>query len=360
MPDFTDMPCWFLGANSPKGYFSKFDRLITPSSGGKCFLIKGGPGTGKSTMLKKIASVLNEKGMSTELVFCAADPDSLDAVATLDGKFSAFDATLPHAAEPKYPGAFETEVFLSDCWDEDKLRKNAKKIAALFDENRRLHEEARHYISAAAGLLEEAARLGLSFIDAEKVEKTALNICKREFGKKTGRKGSEKIRFLSAITAKGVTFFSKTPKKLCKRIYIVEDDPGAVSRIFMSTVRKTALEHGLDIITCRCPVFPAEKTEHIFIPSLGLGFMTSNRRHKIEAVPYRTIHSCRFADTKKSGAQKIKIRFALRLASELIEKSTFCMKEAKSVHDELESFYIDATDFSLVEKKLEKIITAIE
>lgn len=359
MPDFNGLPCWFMGANAPKGYFSKFDRLINPSPGGKCFLIKGGPGTGKSTMLKKIASVLTEKGMSTELIFCTADPDSLDAVATPDGKFAALDATLPHALEPKYPGAYETEVSLSDCWNEEKLRKNHEKITALFDENRRLHEEARHYISAAAGLLEEAARLGLSLINAEKTEKAALRICKKEFGKRRERKGTEKIRFLSAVTEKGVTFLNNTPKILCERIYMVEDDPGAVSRIFMSTVRKTALEHGLDIITCRCPLFPNEKTEHIFIPSLHLGFMTLNRRHRIEATPYRIIHSCRFTDAGKTGAQKIRIRFALRLAKNLINEASLCMKEAKAVHDELESYYTEAMDFSLAEKKLGKIIDAI-
>ena len=70
MPDFDKTPAWFLGANSPKGYFSKFDQLFLSAPEGKCFLIKGGPGTGKSTMLKKIASVLEEKGLSTELIYC--------------------------------------------------------------------------------------------------------------------------------------------------------------------------------------------------------------------------------------------------------------------------------------------------
>ena len=122
MPDLSGMPCWFLGANAPKGYFSRFDQLFSASPKGRCFLIKGGPGTGKSTMLKKIAAVLKEKDPGTELIFCSADIDSLDAVITSDGMFSAADATLPHAVEPKYPGVYETVVSLSDCWDEKILR----------------------------------------------------------------------------------------------------------------------------------------------------------------------------------------------------------------------------------------------
>jgi len=359
MPDFEKIPCWFLGANAPKGYYSKFDQLFKNSPNGKCFLLKGGPGTGKSTMLKKTAKALLEKGLEPELIYCSADTDSLDAVLTSDGNFTAADATLPHAAEPKYPGVYETTVDLSSCWNEEKLRQNGGKIALLFDENRRLHEEARRYISAAASLLDEAARLGMNLVFQEKVEKAALRICSKEFGRKNRKKGTEKQRFLSAVTDKGVFFFSKTPKILCERIYLIDDDPGAVSRIFMGAVRKKAIESGFDIITCRCPLFPSEKIEHVFIPELKLGFMTANRRHNFEVKPYRIIHSRRFIDINKFSKKKIRIRFALRAAKNLIDEAVLCMKEAKAAHDELETFYIKAMDFSLVEEKTAKILDLI-
>lgn len=359
MSDLKEMPSFFLGANSPKGYYSRFDQLFLSKPEGKCFLIKGGPGTGKSTVLKKIAAVLKEKDASTELIYCTADTASLDAVITSDGKIAALDATLPHAAEPKYPGIYESTVSLCDCWNEEKLRENKEKAIKLFDENRRLHEEARRYISAAANLLEESAKLAMESVDKTKTAKAAAKICLREFGKKTSGPGTEKIRFLSAVTENGVFFFNETPKILCDRIYFVDDECGAVSRIFMGTVRKKALEYGFDIITCHCPVFPSEKIEHIFIPSMRLGFMTLNRRHKIEVLPYRTIHSRRFTDEKKIKSQKLRIRFALRTSSNLLEEAALCMKEAKKVHDELEKCYIPAMDFSLVEEKLEKILKDI-
>ena len=173
MPDFDKMPGWFLGANAPKGYFSRFDQLFSESPNGKCFLLKGGPGTGKSTMLKKIASVLNEKGTSTEIIYCSADTDSLDAVISFDGKIVAADATLPHSVEPKYPGIYETTVDLSDCWNKEILLEHEKEIAELFDSNRRFHEEARRYISAAANLFDEAAKIGTETLFVSKIEKAA-------------------------------------------------------------------------------------------------------------------------------------------------------------------------------------------
>lgn len=81
-----ESPCFFLGANGPKGFYSKFDQLFNYKEGCRCVLLKGGPGTGKSTVLKKMAAVLNQKGLSTELIYCTADTDSLDAVITEDGR----------------------------------------------------------------------------------------------------------------------------------------------------------------------------------------------------------------------------------------------------------------------------------
>ncbi len=351
---------FFLGANAPKGYYSRFDQLFTASPKGRCFLLKGGPGTGKSTLLKKIAAVLNERGLSTELIYCSADTNSLDAIITEDGTFTALDATSPHSVEPKYPGAYETTVNLSDCWNEEILREHADKIAALFDKNRRLHEEARRYISSAATLLEEAAKLAAEQINPDKITKTALNICQREFGKQSTCQGSEKLRFLSAVTDKGVFVFNETAKLLCKKIYVIEDETGACSKIFLSTVRKAALEHGLDIIVCKCPVFPAEKTEHIFIPKLGLGFMTNNKRHNLKVPAYRTIHSRRFGEKPKDASKRLHLRFALKEASRLINEAALCVKEAKQVHDELEAQYIPTMDFSKVDEKLSEIVNCIE
>lgn len=354
-----DMPCFFLGANTPKGYYSRFDQLFTAAPRGRCFLLKGGPGTGKSTVLKRTAAALADKNLSTELIFCSADVNSLDAVITSDGKFVMADATLPHAAEPKYPGIYETTVSLCDCWNEEKLREHGEEAAKLFDENRRLHEETRRYISAAAGLLEEAEKLGKEALNQEKTVKTALKICAKELGKKRHKPGTEKIRLLSAISDKGVFFFEKTAKILCDKIYVLEDECGCAAKIFMSTVRKNALEHGFDIISCRCSVFPAEKTEHIFIPELRLGFMTKNRRHNFDVLPYRTLHSKRFYDEKKYLRHKIRIKFALRSASALIAEASKCMSEAKKVHDELEKIYIAAMDFSTVNRLTENILSKI-
>ena len=110
MPDLNGIPSFFLGANAPKGYYSRFDQLFSSSPEGKCFLLKGGPGTGKSTVLKKIAAVLKEIGLSTELIFCTADTDSLDAVITSDGEkeFEKINGALTDEEEDKVESSIKS------------------------------------------------------------------------------------------------------------------------------------------------------------------------------------------------------------------------------------------------------------
>ena len=41
---------YFLGANSPSGFYSLYDQLISPEEARAVYILKGGPGCGKSTL----------------------------------------------------------------------------------------------------------------------------------------------------------------------------------------------------------------------------------------------------------------------------------------------------------------------
>ena len=47
------------------------------------YLIKSGPGCGKSTLMKRLARKAEQQGQPIERVHCASDPDSLDGVVFL-------------------------------------------------------------------------------------------------------------------------------------------------------------------------------------------------------------------------------------------------------------------------------------
>src|SRR5690606_26753651 len=132
--------------------------------------------------------------------------------------------------------------------------------------------------------------------DVEKILRYAVKFSFRELKPVSDKKGNEGIRFLSSVTPKGIFIFNDTASLLCERLIIIKDEWGASSRILLAQIRSLALSAGYDIITCYCPLAPNEKIEHIFIPSLGLGFVTSNHWHSFDIPSYRTIHAQRFTD----------------------------------------------------------------
>lgn len=89
----------FFGASTPDGSVNYIDN-ITENLTSRYF-IKGRPGTGKSTFLKRLAKAANEAGFDTEIYYCSFDKDSLDMVLVPELSFCVFDSTAPHEMFPK-------------------------------------------------------------------------------------------------------------------------------------------------------------------------------------------------------------------------------------------------------------------
>ena len=86
---------YFLGANSPTGFYSLYDHLLPPERARAIYILKGGPGCGKSTLMRKIGAWAEESGLETEYILCSGDPDSLDAVVFPALSVALVDGTAP-------------------------------------------------------------------------------------------------------------------------------------------------------------------------------------------------------------------------------------------------------------------------
>ena len=338
-----------LGANTPAGFVGYLDDLYDGRDGWQAYIIKSGPGTGKSSMMRAVLDTMDEMGQETEVICCSSDPNSLDGVIVPGLKMCVIDGTAPHVIEPRYWGAVEQIVHLGGCMDAVQLHKRAAEIIAASDANSALHARCRKFLGAAASLLGDSARIQGEYTDTAKVIRCAERIAMREFGGSAGKTGTEKRRFLSAVTPNGLIIFHETLQALCPRIYAIEDDYGAASRILLSELRQRALNAGLDIISCACPLSPHDKLEHLLIPSLGLGFTTSNPWHKADFPVYRRIHAARFVDTEKLRLKRQLLSFNRRAARELLDEAVSISGEAKTIHDTMEQFNISAMDWQQAE-----------
>jgi len=76
--------------------------------------------------------------------------------------------------------------------------------------------------------------------------------------------------------------------------------------------------------------------------------------------PYRIINCQRFTDTQKLKENKKRMSFNRKAASQMIGQAQGLLSEAKGVHDELESVYIAATDFSKVDALTDRLLEKLQ
>ena len=79
MTDNYNCDRYFAAANAYNGFKNYFNEVFNPDEFDKIFIIKGGPGTGKSTLMKNIMSTLNED-IKKEAILCSSDVKSLDGL----------------------------------------------------------------------------------------------------------------------------------------------------------------------------------------------------------------------------------------------------------------------------------------
>ena len=141
---------YFLGANSPAGFYSLYSELLPPETANAIYILKGGPGCGKSTLMRRVAQQAAQAGEAVEYILCSGDPDSLDAVVLPRLGAALVDGTAPHVVEPKYPGAVEQYVNLGDCYDRAGLRAIRGEILTCMDGYKEHYQRAYRCLDAAA------------------------------------------------------------------------------------------------------------------------------------------------------------------------------------------------------------------
>lgn len=339
---------FFLGANTPAGFYSLYDQLLAPASAEAIFILKGGPGCGKSTLMQRVAEAVSARGEETEYIHCSGDPDSLDAVHFPRLRIAIMDGTAPHILEPQYPGVVEHYVNLGDCFDGESLQGVRQEIISCTTACKSLYSRAFRILDAAYQVFEELPDSFLSPAALSRLEKRVRGIAAREFKKTGSTPGTVTKRFLGGVTHQGLLCRYDTAHALCDRIYEIVDN----YRLAPSTLNflmEAATAAGYDVIACPSPLYP-RRLEHLLIPSLSLGFVTSNDWLPFEGRPFRRIRLDALPDCDAVRKNRARLRFSKKISGLLMEEAVSMLQQAKVCHDELEALYHPFVDFSTVEQ----------
>ena len=121
----------FPGGNTSKGFYSFYRYILTQEDANKIICLKGGPGTGKSSFMKKIGAYFLDLGYSLEYHHCSSDNNSLDGLVIKELNVAILDGTSPHVVDPITPGAVDEIANLGIALDMDVLSKNKKELISI-------------------------------------------------------------------------------------------------------------------------------------------------------------------------------------------------------------------------------------
>ena len=145
---------YFGSCNGFMGFRSYFDKIFDRRLFKKLYILKGGPGTGKSTLMKSIADFAQNNNLSIDRIYCSSDKDSLDAVIITSGKLRVgiVDGTAPHIVDPEHPGVVDEIINLGTYWENSALSGEKEKILALGYDKKAHYKSAYSYLKLAGAI----------------------------------------------------------------------------------------------------------------------------------------------------------------------------------------------------------------
>lgn len=335
----------FPGNNSAEGFFSFYHSGLQGLK--KIYILKGGPGTGKSTLMRNIGLALSERRYDIEFWQCSSDNHSLDGVLVPALKVAVIDGTAPHVVDPVYPGAVEEIINLGEFWDGDQLRTHAEDIRSLTDQIGKVYRKAFKKLAEAGDRERERIARCDRHCDRDVVRKAEEDIMMQVFD---GDSHYIRHLFADAVTPEGpVDYRMDITAKTKKRLFLI-GPPGEGRQRILNAIVAKAEKRQMAADVFHNGLLP-ENLEMVVLADLDIAVIA------MEKAPEET----------RNGDQVITLtspnlscdREAAESRDRLIKEASSLIMESHLVHDKLESYYRKAMDFEKVGQTQEKLMREI-
>lgn len=319
---------YFAASNTAGGFVYDFEEIFRPCK--KILILKGGPGTGKSTLIRSIASEAVNRDMEVEYFYCSSDTSSLDAVIIGAGDIAVVDGTSPHIMDPKIPGVKEEIINLGEFWDPAILKESSHPIKYYLDKISTLYKQVYDAMAVAYSAENLSQKLILRHTDGEKMNAVAERIVRSYLPDSL----PVRPRGISAFGVHGYTILDSYERR-AEEIYTFRDRWG-VSHIFLDLLKEKFEKKSVGFDFSRSPIFG--RTDAILLRGERAAFLP------IASDTSKIINTERFI-RKSITSEKDDIKQLRLISSAAVKMAEKKLSQIGELHDELEEIYISAMDF---------------
>ncbi len=321
---------YFLAANGYSGFRSYFDNEFNSEKYTKIYVLKGGPGTGKSSLMKKLCATANPFTDKTEEILCSSDPKSLDGIiiSKNDKKIAILDGTNPHERDAVIPGAVDELVDLGKGWNKKILEAQRENILELNKQKKFSYKKAYSYLSVSGAINKEVVKaIKNIYIDNNRnlgIKTTAESFCKIN------------TRLISAFCKHNIYTLDTLKNSELTKVPIKGEEE--ICYLFMNKILSQAKLYSREISIFPSPLDGA-KNDAILIHDTDTLYLIGDGDNSID------LTDCFINDkVEVDNINRLKA-----LETETLSEASRWFNIASDFHFRLEEIYSRAMDFSVID-----------
>lgn len=335
--DNTQIKKYFGASNSAEGFVNYFPKIFNLDTCSRIYVVKGGPGTGKSRFMKDVAKAAEKAEMEVRYYYCSSDADSLDGIFIEELRVGIVDGTAPHVFEPTFAGAFEQIINLGEFWDEKKLEQHKCEILALAHKKTLAYKSAYAFLSAYGNLARTAGQKAAECVNRKKLAAAVKRWLHRL---PHGEGNIQSVALRSSIGMRGEISFDCYESE-AELVFSVKDYHNTAHLILGEVVRE-AIANKIPVRVSYDPILP-ERVDAVLLENCGIAFVIGEGSEHI-------VNAKRFVDTEAFKGAKDSVKALEGKAMEMKHCALSEFDEVKKYHFRLEEIYAAAMDFSQKEK----------
>ena len=278
-------------------------------------------------MLRKIGEYFFENGESVEYFYCSSDATSLDGVGLPEHNIAIVDGTAPHTMEAHLPSVTAKIYNLGECIGDDII-KHHDILQELAKEKQSLYASIYKYLAIA----KESMLCCQPYFDIN--HSLGQELLKKLDPKPFASTGSLRHLFLNYWNTKSKSSLAKMNN--FSKTYYLDDNIFSIDAN-MQFLADAMSKKGYDVILFHNTILP-DLVSSLYLPQLNI-FINSREK-----------------DTFKSSQTALH----LQVSNEYQKLVSKTLARTKTVHKEIEKYYIQNVDFDELNRITAKIIGNIE
>ncbi len=340
-------------SNTGQGYRSFLPALIESLK--KVYVLKGAPGSGRTTFIRQIGLELAAKGYQADFFVSFAGSSSLEGVMCPQLGLAVVKGDCGYPSEHEQRGISCEVIDFSEFWDGASLAGCEEEIAELAEEIEKQLRSAAELLMKAARVKEKISAHGSGYPDPEEVERLVTRLV-TEILEQSSR---ERHYFGTALSIQGLVSYVDGLSASCAGRYVLKGFPGKVKSAVLTAVGRMALARGHQVEFYH-DGFNPENLNMIIITGLGVAVIDGDGLG-LTVRPGDIILDARdWNDSNQETASGTDVVETQRRLDTLLEEAHTALLQAESIRKRLRGIFSRAMDFREVERVRSRIMEDID